>query len=209
MQTKIKYGLTAAGSAILGAILFTSYAAKAETVAKPPVTRAQAAAAAPANPWSGCGIAGHAGFLVGALDFGAPVKLEADGPAFGVDALCDHQMGNGVIGIIANYTWLHGDLKTVGVNAEYGVAVRAGYLVWPSTLAYLKAGWSRIDTDGGDVDGYKVGGGLETQLPGSSIFLALEYQRGFYADVLGVTGLDAETHTVMTRATYKFNFVAR
>jgi hypothetical protein len=207
MQSKVKYGLMAIGSAVLGAILFTTYAAKAAD--KGGATKAVAVAAAPANPWSGCGLGAHAGFLVGALDFGAPVKIGADGPAFGVDASCDMQMGRGVIGIAVNYSWLHGDLKSVGINAEYGVAGRAGYLIWPSLLAYIKAGWSRVDTDGGDVDGYKVGGGMEVRLPDAPIFIALEYQRGFYADVLGLTGLDAETHTVVLRTTYKFNLMPR
>jgi hypothetical protein len=210
MQSKVKYGLMAIGSAVLGAILFTSYAAKAADKGDKPVSRAQAEAAAPVNAWGGCGVGVFGGWLSAGLDF-SPITIGAEAPTAGAHAVCDWQSGRGVIGVTASYGWMFGDLKTVGLNTSLSVGARAGYLVTPSALAYILANWNRIDTDAkqGDVDGYGVGGGIELKMPDAPIFVALQYERGFYADILGIKGLDANTNTVTMRATYKFNFVAR
>ena len=205
MQKPIKYAAMAIGSAVLAVIAFTSYSAKAEGISKAP-TRAQAAAAAPTNPWAGCGLGVFGGWLSGGIDTGTPIVIGAEGMNAGAHVGCDWQTGSGVIGVTASYGWAFGDLKTVGLNTTMSVGARAGYLVTPSALAYVLANWNRIDTDGGNVDGYGVGGGFEIKLPDAPIFVALQYEHGFYSNVLGITGLDASTNIVSFRTTYKFNF---
>jgi hypothetical protein len=197
MQTqKIIIGVVLAAAAAVGVASASS--AKAETARKPPVSRAQAEAAAPATPWAGCGIGAHAGIGVAVNTLG----WGDDGAIFGVDASCDWQQGRGVVGIAVNYTKAAGES-----GAEYGVSARAGYLVWPSALAYMRAGWSRVDANGGagEVDGYKIGLGVELKMPDAPIFVALEGRRNFYSDVFN-TGVDHSGYEMLVRTTYKFNF---
>jgi outer membrane immunogenic protein len=209
MQSKVKYGLMAIGSAVLGAIIFTTYAAKAADNGGKLVSRAAAEAAAPTNAWAGCGLGVFGGWLSGGIDTGTPITIGAEGMNAGAHVGCDWQSGRGVIGATASYGWVFGDLKTVGLNTTMSVGARAGYLVTPSALAYVLANWNRVDTDGGNVDGYGIGGGIELKLPDAPIFVALQYEHGFYSNVLGITGLDAGTNIVTFRTTYKFNTMAR
>ena len=78
----------------------------------------------------------------------------------GADLGCDWQNGRAVIGLFASYSWAFGHLQTVGINTDLTLGVRAGYLIH-GALAYMLVGWNRVDTDGGNVDGYKIGGGIE------------------------------------------------
>lgn len=175
----------------------------ATDVNKPAVQRVAVAPAAPT--WTGCGVAGHGALVSGMVDFGSPVKVGADGMAFGVDVLCDWQFQKMVVGLMASHSWLHGDLNTLSIERELAVSGRVGYVMWPHLLGYVRVGWSRLDTGGGDVDGYLLAIGGEIKVPDAPIFLSLEAGKSFYSDVLN-SGLDADALKVTTRATWKFNW---
>lgn len=202
-----KFSIPLPFQVILGvAICLLSLAAYQKAfAADPPRAPVQRVAVEPAGPtWTGCGIAAHGALVSGLVDFGSPVKIGSDGMVYGVDALCDYQAGKGVIGIMASYSWLTGDIHTVGVDRKMGVSMRAGYLFWPHLLTYGRVGWSRLDTTGGDINGYDLAIGVEAKMPDAPLFVSLEAGKSFYSDVLGST-LDADALTVTTRFTWKFN----
>ena len=205
-----------------------------------PTTQASAAdlvdapAAAPGYNWSGLylGIGGGAGAGVyqievpplGGLDFNG---IGAEGVfgelTIGYDYMLTQRM---LVGVYADYRF--GNIATtldigapLGFNADvtldhgYDILARLGYLVTPSTLAYVLGGYSHqhfdLSTSIGfgldwDSDGYVVGAGMETVLAGNWS-LKGEYRYTEYSDEdFGLTGLldvTASTHTFHAALNYR------
>ena len=117
----------------------------------------------------------------------------------------DVDLGTMVIGGEAEFTEstadtdsLDGDPENFGLGSvEAGrdiyVGARAGFKATPSTLVYAKGGYTNarygfLGTDGTvedeqhiDVDGWRVGAGVEQKL-GSNAFAKLEYRYSNYSD---------------------------
>ena len=197
---------------VLGGVIFCLVSlaivqrAWADGLPSKPMTRVQAAQAAPSNPWTGCGIGAFGGFLQGALDTSSPVNVGSEGSVFGITGNCDYQNGSAVLGVFAREGWAFGDIKTLGAHTDLTLGGRAGYLVWPSTLVYGLVAWDRISAAPGNLNGYKLGGGVEINLRDSPIFWdVVRVERGFYSNALG-SGLDVDTTTVTSAITWKFNW---
>lgn len=158
----------------------------------------------PAMAQTGCGIGVSAGYMMGAVDFGAPVNIGAQGQKVGVMGACDLKMGPAVVGAFGGYEWVLGDMKSIGINHEFNLGARAGLLVQPGTLAYGHVTWARLSTNAGNVDGWKVGPGIEFAVPNTPLAIDLRHSYGMYDDVLN-TGLNARTHEVRVGLTYRFS----
>ena len=129
----------------------------------------------------------------------------AEGLVWGGAAGYDVDLGTMVIGGEAEFTEstadtdsLDGDPENFGLGSvEAGrdiyVGARAGFKATPSTLVYAKGGYTNarygfLGTDGTvedeqhiDVDGWRVGAGVEQKL-GSNAFAKLEYRYSNYSD---------------------------
>ncbi|MEZ5790282.1 MAG: outer membrane beta-barrel protein [Nitratireductor sp.] len=178
------------------------------------------------------GIGGGAGAAVyqievpplGSLDFNG---IGAEGVfgelTIGYDYMLTQRM---LVGVSADYRF--GNIATtldigapLGFDADvtldhgYDILARLGYLVTPSTLAYVLGGYSHqhfdLSTNIGfgldwDSDGYVVGAGLETVLSGNWT-LKGEYRYTEYSgEDFGLTGLldvSASTHTFHAALNYK------
>ena len=200
---RLTTGVLFAAAAIVGLGLALISTAKAEGLpnrSKP----AAAQPAPPAHPWTGCGVGVFGGMFQGAVDFGGPIQIGSEGTTAGVTGECNWQSGRAVLGAHASYGWTFGDPSTIGINNDLSIGGSAGYLIYPSVLPYMMAAWSRVDTDGGDVDGYKVGGGIKIKMPDAPFILDFRYERGVYSDVLG-SGLDATTNVVRAGLIWQFN----
>ncbi len=96
-----------------------------------------------------------------------------DETTYGANAGYDFDLGNTVVGGTVAYNRQFNDN---GANVrEIAVSARAGIKASPATLVYATGGYSNIDTDFGDVDGYKVGLGLEHSFGRSYVSLETRY----------------------------------
>lgn len=126
-----------------------------------------------------------------------------DGFAFGVGAGYDVRMNNFVIGPEAEVTWStaktsfnDGDFEGFGIgnvktNRDLYVGARVGYVVAPTTMVYLKGGYTNakfdvrnsvgtVDTKTDlDADGWRIGAGVE-QAISNNAFVKLEYRYSNY-----------------------------
>ncbi|MBT3070973.1 outer membrane beta-barrel protein [Rhodomicrobium sp. Az07] len=120
--------------------------------------------------------------------------------AFGtVEVGYDRQFGSVVAGVFFNYDFadvgtdahLNGDKATLDLEDSWTVGGRIGYLVNASTLAYVLGGYTEanFEAKAGEfkwddtLNGWTVGGGLETKL-GGNWFLKAEYR---YTEFDGLT----------------------
>ena len=161
------------------------------------------------SSWTGCGFGVGAAYRDAEFSAGGPGNIGVDGQSLGGRFLCDLQTGVFVIGFNADYDSLFGDINTtLGGNAVWSVGGRVGPLVNPSTLLFATGGWTRADTKGGDMDGWYVGGGIETKLPNSPLYLVLEYQHRVYdlTDVGGPSGVDFEVDVIRAGVNIKLHF---
>jgi len=159
-----------------------------------------------AAQWTGCGAGVHGGLVSGHLDIGAPIGIGSEGQAAGVSLNCDYKMNAFVAGAYAEYDWVFGDLKTVGVNTDTTLGGRLGVLINAGSLLYVHAGWSRLDVSGLDaINGWKVGLGNEFRVPNSPLYLDLRYSYADYdvKDILGPIP-DAHAHTFRLGLNVKF-----
>jgi len=188
---------------LLGALL-------ASTVAVP-------AMAQEAAPFTGPHIEALAGY--DALGAGnADLDDSADGFLYGVGLGYDFQIGGVIAGIEGEYsdstTRVRGtDVVAIGDSARLNtdrdlyVGGRLGFAVAPSTMLYVKGGYTnaRIEAryndglgntinDGTTLDGYRVGVGIEQKfnLFGPSGFVKAEYRYSNYRN-LDVGNSDVET----------------
>lgn len=161
-----------------------------------------------AKAWSGCGVGAQGSWVIAQTDGlfgGAPIELSSEGLVPAAIVNCDAKLGDSplVVGVFASYGYALGDLKTIGANTDLSVGGRAG-VVLGNAMPFLSASWSRLDTDGGNTDGFKVGLGLEVTLPGAPGWsMAGIVERGMYDDFLG-SGLDVNTTSASLRLSYKF-----
>ena len=156
-----------------------------------------------AKSWTGCGVGVNAGWGTGAVDLGGPVNLGTEGSTLGGVALCLAQLQQFVAGVEASYDRHFGDPKSLGLNYNMAVTGIVGYAMG-NVLPYAHASpWSRIDTDGGKVEGYKFGAGVMFRPADSKLIWDARFSRGDYEDVLG-SGLDGKTNEVRLGATYLF-----
>lgn len=156
--------------------------------------------------WTGCGAGVHGGVLAGQVDNGGPIGIGSQGQAAGVSVNCDYRMQAFVAGAFAEYSWIFGDLETVGVEKDLTLGGRLGVLVNQGSLLYVHAGWSRLDIGGGgDVDGWKIGLGNEFRIPNSPMYLDLRYTYSDY-DIsdMAPPGVDASAHSVRLGLNLKF-----
>ena len=164
--------------ALFGAIAMGSHVAKAADLGKPVAEKAAAVAPAPvADQWTGFYLEGGGGaqFSRG----GDKALIGAGGIGYNY-----HAFGNPfVASIFARYgaTMEGNDNSAVlSFDQPLTVAIRAGYLVQPSTLLYALAGYSKT-LNGTDFKGPIVGIGAEAPILGS-LRLAVEYTAQFDRD---------------------------
>lgn len=185
-KRKVLVAVIAVAAAIVGLTLYAraDSPTKASPIALPTVNAAS---------WTGCGVGIGASFVDAEVSgFMGPVNFGADGQMLDGRFLCDVQMGGFVVGFNVDYGKVFGDLETLGVNNAWAIGGRVGPLVNPSTLLFASGGWSRADYDGGSADGWYLGGGIETKLPNSPLYLVLEYQHRVYEADCGPCEVSAD-----------------
>lgn len=188
----------------LAALVFVFWpkGARADTITKgSPVAIGQVANAT----WSGIGIGVYGAYINADTDT-SPFSEGSTGTGLGGAVTASVQMGQIVVEGFGEYGWVFGDLKdALGVNTEINLGGSVGYLVNASTKVYVLGAKSWVDTDAGSVDGWQAGGGIQTRLPNSALFLKLEYRHGWYntEDILCV---DSTADVVRVGLDYKFNF---
>ncbi len=159
-----------------------------------------------------------------------------DGLLYGVAGGFDFAAGGAVIGAEAEYSDSTGKVTTrssdpnffgfgrVSASRDLYVGLRAGVLVRPTTLVYVKGGYTNaklraIARDGetelnGDfkLDGYRAGVGAE-QAIGRNTFAKLEYRYSNYSNaefnrnsdlVAGELNADADRHQVVAGFGFRF-----
>lgn len=185
-----------------------------------------ATASAQENSFSGFRVEAHGGLDVfsskysyhdldtGTDDDSFSERANHTGVLYGIGAGYDAQVTNKlVVGVEANLDFSNAKSRnfeeyindnsyadSIKIGREIEVAARAGYLVTPSTLVYVKAGYAnaRIKANGERrsnassawVDekygfnrgGYRVGAGAETLL-GSNVYAKVEYRYTNYKDL--------------------------
>lgn len=126
-----------------------------------------------------------------------------NGLLYGVDAGYDFALSNFLIGVEGEYTGSTGKVETartdpnffgfgsVSTGRDLYVGARAGLLVAPTTLAYVKGGYTNarlnvLASDGTvdsrenfELNGYRLGAGVE-QAIGSRAYAKLEYRYSNY-----------------------------
>ena len=162
------------------------------------------------STWTGCGVGIGASLLDGELSgFGGPTNIGADGQMLDARFLCDVQMGSFVVGLNADYGRVFGDLETLGADTAWALGGRVGPLINPNTLLFVSGGWTRAETSViGNLDGWYLGGGLETKLPSSPLYLVLEYQRRTFdlTDIGAPAGLDGTVDVIRAGVNIKLHF---
>ena len=95
--------------------------------------------------WTGCGAGVHGGLVAASVDLQpSPFNIGAQGQAAGLAVNCDYKMGAFVGGIHAEYSWIFGDLNTIGVEADTTLGGRLGVLINAGSLLYAHAGWTHL-----------------------------------------------------------------
>ncbi len=159
-----------------------------------------------------------------------------NGLLYGVDAGYDFALSNFFVGVEGEYTGSTGKVETartdpnffgfgsVSTGRDLYVGARAGLVVAPTTLAYVKGGYTNarlnvLASDGTvdsrenfELNGYRVGAGVE-QAIGSRAYAKLEYRYSNYnnADFQRVDGsttsqfdIDTDRHQVVAGVGIRF-----
>jgi len=158
--------------------------------------------------WTGCGVGVGAALRDAEFSAGGMGNIGFDGQSLGFRFLCDLQAGSFVLGFNVDYDRIWGDLQTIGGDAVWSAGGRIGPLINANTLLFVSGGWTRANTSGGDMDGWYFGGGIETKLPSSPIYLVLEYQHRQYdlTDIGGPPGVDFTVGVIRIGANIKLHF---
>lgn len=185
-----------------------------------PVTRAQAAAENPTNPWTGFHIDGIVGMAASSTEVGGILSLSSDGAIGGLGLGYDYQFPGThfVVGVMADYIWP--DLSTalgptkVDLKGEWSVAGRAGVAISNKALVYVLAGFTQSHASAtiglpDKFDGKVVGGGIEA-LVSPAFSVGLEYRAIFYdaeltTPALGAFALDPSEHQLRLKGSWRFN----
>ena len=181
-----------------------------------------AAAATPAlaqenAPFTGAHIEGVVGYdILKAPD--ADLDDSADGLLYGANAGYDFQLGGVIAGIEGEVTGatsrqrgtdllLTGDSARLKTDRDLYVGARLGFAVAPSTMIYVKGGYTNAKikaeyndgagstfNDGVTLDGYRIGAGIEQKfnLFGPSGFVKAEYRYSNYKN-LNFANADIDT----------------
>ena len=152
--------------------------------------------------WTGFGVDLHGSMVNGFADFGAPVNLSMDGQAAGVGAFYNHQFGVLVLGADVNYDRMWGDLHDFGVDYALSIGLRAGLLPSKTTLIYARGEWIRVAGNGNEVDGWGIGGGVETKLTGTPVSLSLEWMHDFFDKDAGGPNVDVSADRITARVKF-------
>jgi outer membrane immunogenic protein len=119
----------------------------------------------------------------------------------------DLQRGKAVFGVDAEVTGSTVKEELSGVDVKAGrdlyAGVRAGYVVAPSTLLYVKGGYTnaRVTAESGNVkvgenlDGFRIGAGVERSF--GKAYGKIEYRYSNYSQ-------DFERHQVLAGIGYRF-----
>lgn len=152
-------------------------------------------------------------------------SLAAQGGSVTALAGCDMQVGKSplVLGVWGDHSWSEAEFSVdigpatvleTGVDTSWAIGGRAGYVVVPGAMVYLKAGYTQAELNDisfpatplakplsvPTLDGYVFGGGAEVGL-GSGLYLQVDYSYADYdqADIaLSPTtslGLDVDVQT--------------
>jgi outer membrane immunogenic protein len=145
---------------------------------------------------------------------------------------CDVQVQKFVLGAFGAYTWddvdfsvtfagAPADVAHISLDSRWDIGARAGYLFTPTMLAYVSAGYTRAEisdvelpafslslpTD--ELEGWFVGGGIETQLAGN-LFLQASATYSFYdtenVPVFGPLSLNMDDDILTARAALLYRF---
>jgi hypothetical protein len=203
MSSKLKAGIIGFGLAV--ALVGTAIFAIDARAADKGGPRHQDIVAPSAEAWTGPSIAIGAGWNVGMASFGGPVGAAADGASVTGTVAYDKQFGNLVGGVFLGYSRFTGDLESIGVNADVFGGARLGVLTSSSNLLYAHLGYGRLDTDGGNISGWRLGVGDEMKLSGP-FSLDWRYSYGIHdTDNMFGPGVETRSHTLGLNLVYRFN----
>ncbi|NIJ30495.1 outer membrane immunogenic protein [Sphingomonas insulae] len=175
-------------------------------------------------PFTGLRIEGIAGY--DALRDG---HASDDGIVYGGAVGYDVQLNNLVVGAEGELTGSTTDTRTdnllvsgdrfrVGMGRDLYVGGRVGFPLNPTTMAYAKAGYTnaRVETrydvgsastrDHTDLDGFRLGAGLEHQL-GANTYVKGEYRYSNYGSANGANGsydIDIDRHQIVVGVGMRF-----
>lgn len=200
----MKRFLSAIGLA--AALVFTAGIALAADKGGIPLFSSETVAAS----WSGCHLSASVGVTSVGID---ELPIGADGFNGGAGVGCDVQAGNLVFGAFGDYGFhrlnLGAGLPDLDVDA-WTVGARVGALLNADTLAYGLAGYTWADASvkgvgSEDIEGWVVGGGLETRLA-DQWGARLEYRyHSFEAVGDDTMTVDPDAHTVRVGILYRFS----
>ena len=190
----------------------------------------------PTYNWTGfyLGVAGAAGAAVTELSQGGGSLdgIGGEGVRGEISAGYDYDFGSFVAGIMVDAHYGNGkselnlNLGGPSINfdakADYGfdILARAGMKVNESTLAYVLGGysWQNFEVEASatgqgsatvaewDVNGFTIGGGLETAVT-SNVTVGFEYRYTQFEDAdFDLGGIDVETSMQTARVTAKYKF---
>lgn len=123
----------------------------------PGVTRAEADAMFPANPWT----AVYAGLGIGTGALTSDYGLGIDGYQVSGRLGADVQISRIVVGIFADLAWDHTTILGNTNPREYGVGARAGFLVTNDVLLYGAVSERWLQVSGLNTQGIDLAAGLE------------------------------------------------
>ncbi len=193
------------------------------------ILTALAASSAIAAPAFAQDFSGPRAEVVAGLDSS---RVHADGASGSKDGFLyggaigyDYQAGRAVFGIdgevtgattrtTANDVLVAGDSVRTKAGRDFYIGGRVGAVVAPSTLLYAKAGYTnaRVNTrytagtttveDGENLDGYRVGAGVEVKL-NPKAYVKAEYRYSDYGHLDGNYG-KIDRHQVLAGVGYRF-----
>lgn len=181
-----------------------------------------------ASPFSGPYVGGVLGFDSVEME-SESIKGDDNGTLYGGVIGYDMNLGGVVVGAEAEYTessakeytpsvLVDGDISKLSAGRDLYAGVRVGYEFVPGAMVYAKGGYTnakaklRYDDNAGSVtsfsdelDGYRVGGGLEASA--DSLFLRLEYRYSDYGSFSSdglLPGVDTSRHQGVIMAGVRF-----
>lgn len=190
----------------------------------------------PAYNWTGfyVGVAGAAGAAVTEFSGGGDSLdgIGGEGVRGEINAGYDYDFGSFVAGIMVDAHYGNGKSELnldfggpsidIDAKADYGfdILARAGMKVNEATLAYVLGGysWQNFEVEASatgvgsetiaewDVNGFTIGGGLETAVT-SNVTVGFEYRFTKFEDAdLDLGGIDVDTSMQTARVTAKYKF---
>jgi outer membrane immunogenic protein len=150
-------------------------------------------------------------------------RAKGDGFAYGGQLGYDFNLGSAVLGVEASLTGRTGSNRFPTFDLETGrtinVTARAGWLVTPEGLLYVRGGYSnarytvannvlRLADVSENRDGYTVGAGYEHMLA-KNVSARIEYNYSDYGNdslpgIGGPANLNYHRHAVMTGVNFRF-----